>query len=114
MNIGDKVQFIKVIRKYCVLKAKTGQTGVLKNINDDIVEVELSNGELVETTITNIKPYQKKEKYNVTKLTNEELVDRFEMLVAKQWQTTNMKTKVYEKITADIDNIKMELLKRLN
>jgi hypothetical protein len=60
MNIGDKIQFTKVIREHWILKAKTGQTGEIKEINEDKIKVELSNGEIIETVINNIKPYTKK------------------------------------------------------
>jgi hypothetical protein len=114
LNIGDKVQFTKVIREHWVLKAKTGQTGILKDALDDKVKVELSNGDIVETIIGNIKIYEKKEKFSIARATNEELIDKFERLVAHQWQTTNTKTKTYEKILKDIDSIREELLSRLN
>nr|DAH73464.1 MAG TPA: hypothetical protein [Caudoviricetes sp.] len=114
MNIGDKVQFTKVIREHCVLKAKTGQTGILKEINDSKVKVELSNGDIIGTIIGNIKPYEKKEKFSITKASNEELVDKFETLVAYQWQTKNTQTKSFDKVLKDIDSIRIELLKRLN
>ncbi|WP_252225337.1 MULTISPECIES: hypothetical protein [unclassified Clostridium] len=114
MNIGEKIQFTKAIRLRCVLKAKTGQTGIIEKICNDKVQVKLTDGELIETNISNIKPYKKKEKFNIHKATNEELLDKFEMLVAHQWQTINTHTKTYEKILIDIEKIRIELLKRLN
>ena len=67
-----------------MLQAKTGQTGVLKDISDNKVEIELTNGDIISTIVENIKPYEKKEKFNLVKATNEELVDKFETLVAHQ------------------------------
>lgn len=36
MNIGDKIQFTKVIREHWILKAKTGQTGEIKEIMEKL------------------------------------------------------------------------------
>lgn len=114
MKIGDKIQFTKVVRVRCELKAKTGQIGVLKEIDDNKAIVELSNGEVIETTIDKIKPYEKKEKFNISKATNEELINKFEDSIANQWQSKNTQTKAYNKVLQDIDNIRKELLNRMN
>ena len=114
MNINDKVQFTKVIREHWILKAKTGQTGILKNIQNDKVKIELSNGKIIETNVDNIKPYEKKEKFNITKASNEELIYKFEDLIANQWQSKNTQTRAFEKTLKDIDSTRIELLQRLN
>jgi hypothetical protein len=42
------------------------------------------------------------------------LINKFEDLIANQWQSKNTQTKAFEKVLKDIESIRIELLKRLN
>ena len=113
MNIGDKIQFIKTVREHCILKAKIGQTGVIKNIHNDNIEIELNNKDIIITKISFIKPYEKVNKFCIKTASNSELLERFEHDVAIEWQTTNTGTKSFKKLQEDIEKMRVELLKRL-
>lgn len=112
MNINDKVMFVKPVREYCVLKAKTGQTGTITMIDGNSVSVELANGEVVRTVIDKIELYTKKERFGIKTCSNEELIDKFEE-VQKTIHYGSIGTKTWDKANRVSKAIREELLLRM-
>lgn len=113
MKVNDKVTIIKPIREHCVLKAKTGQVATVIEASNDNVVIKLSNGEAVATKIDKIKPYQKKERFNIKTCTNEELMDKYDE-VQKVAYYGKMGTKTWNKANIDSELIRKEILRRMN
>lgn len=112
MQAGDKIRVIKPIRESWVLKARTGQTGVINKMEDKVVYIQLNNGEIIKTTYDKIEPYTKSSRFNIQNCSNEELLDRYDD-VQKIIYYDSMNTKKWQKANEDAEKLRLAILERM-
>lgn len=121
MNIGEKITIVESYRQHWITKARKGQTGIIKNLTtifnseqkeNEAALIEFTNGTKEIIPLNFLKPYQKTSKEKINELSNEKLLERYEVLSCLQTQT-NIRTKKYDKIIKDLKKNKEEILRRM-
>ncbi len=120
MNIGDKVRVRETYRKYHVLVARKGTVGVISELRTDLSPdggngspttmalLDTSNGS-VRIPISHLLPYEKRD----NTMSDEELVEAFELLVAKEIQS-NAGRAARDKMLSKIERYRKEIVRRMS